>query len=170
SHTVNAATSCAHMILINEIDAALLRDGDLLKDFFELLSAPCGSMIAKNTFERPTCNIAAFLLRNVGEEAKHLLRSLCQQNLPSGNKETLYARPVITDDRGGARRCLEKPDARRIANFGHGRTRQIESESLLRVKPTMLARGEMLDSVNIRRPLDHLGILRSGDHETVLFF
>ena len=67
------------------------------------------------------------------------------------------------------RRRLEKPHAGRIADLGHGHTRQIESEPLLRAEPAMLAWCEMLHPINIRRPLDPVGILRAGDHETVLF-
>src|SRR4051794_26869095 len=85
-------------------------------------------------------------------------------------KERVQAIPGVGDDRYAARGGLKETDAGRVAGTNHVGASDVEGEVLPVVESAMLGWGEMVDALDVGRPLNGSRILRAGDDELCFGF
>src|SRR4051795_4967368 len=96
------------------------------------------------------------LVAYVSKITQRLLRPGGHQHLAPDLEEAVEPVPPVADYRRGARPGLEQANARRVTRLLHRGARDVQRESLLRIKHRMLAGREMDLPEDVPRPLDFL--------------
>ena len=86
-----------------------------------------------------------------------------EEDLAAGLEQAVEPVPGVGDDRRRAGRGLEQPHAGRPAGGDHVGARDVQREARGGVECGVLGRRQMLDPLDVRRPVDAVGILRAGD-------
>ena len=80
-------------------------------------------------------------------------------------QQILQPIPAVADDRRAAGSGLEQTHAGRPAGADHVSARDVERKALPAIELRMLRRRQMVDPLDVGRPVDRRRVLRSGDHE-----
>src|SRR5690606_6810176 len=95
-----------------------------------------------------------------------VVRRAREQNGVVRFEECLDSRPGVADHRNAARRRFEQPHAWREAGTDHVASSDIQRKSLTIVEGAMFRWRKMLNSLDIRRPVDFSWVLRPRDAES----